>query len=120
MNRLILDPAEYSFTAIAVLGRFDRESGEQKSRDGVPEWTVQTLVQHADGAKPETVEVVIAAEVEPKLAALTPVQFERLVGRPWLYEGRAGVSFRADMVRASNGGKSNGQKPAVESAAVAG
>ena len=117
MNRLILNPLAYSFTAIAVLPKQDRSDGVKPFADGsYPQktnvagelqWLVQCLVQTSDG-KPETCEVTITG-AEPKLAALTPIEFGNLVGSPWLNNGRAGVAFRADSVRAK-AAKNNGVK----------
>ncbi len=110
MNRLILDPNAYSFTAIAVLAKQDRSDGVKALPDGsFPQktnqlgefqWLVQCLVQTADG-KPETAEVTLTG-AEPKLSPLTPIEFANLIGSPWLNNGRAGVAFRADSVRPKN------------------
>lgn len=129
MNKLILDPNAYSFTAIAVLPKQDRgdnvkpnaagEYPQKTSMDGTPQWTVQALVQ-TEAGKPETVEVTIASDVEPRLTPLSPVEFVNLTGSPWLNNGRAGVAFRADSVKPKTSkSMTNGTKPAAESAPAA-
>lgn len=131
MNKLILDPHAYSFTGIAVLPKEDRGEDNSKRRDDgtypqkrsadtkTLQWVVQALVQTESG-KPETVEVTITADTAPQFTPLAAIEFIGLVGSPWLNNGRAGVSFRADAVRAK-GSKpmSNGTKPAAEPTAVA-
>lgn len=86
-------------------------TGEQKERNGVPVWAVETLVRPDEGRS--SVEVVkVAAPASPDFEPLTPLRFDRLVARHWENNGRTGISLSADGVNAA--GSSSRQSRAAE------
>ena len=70
--------------------KVDRETGQ-------PLWQVQLMALDASGAD------VIAVTVpgDPNIAVGQPAHVEGLVALPWSQEGRSGVAFRADSLRAA-------------------
>jgi hypothetical protein len=70
--------------------RVDRETG-------LPLWQVQLMALDASGA--DVIAVTVPGDLN--ISVGQPVQVEGLVALPWSQEGRAGVAFRADAVRAS-------------------
>jgi hypothetical protein len=70
--------------------KVDRETGQ-------PLWQVQLMALDAAGAD------VIAVTVpgDPNITVGQPAHVEGLVALPWSQEGRSGVAFRADSLRAA-------------------
>jgi hypothetical protein len=70
--------------------KVDRETGQ-------PLWQVQLMALDASGAD------VIAVTVpgDPNINVGQPAHVEGLVALPWSQEGRSGVAFRADSLRAA-------------------
>lgn len=69
--------------------------GPQKkdTQTGLPVWEVSVIVKE-DGARPELEQVMVPSQTEPVLP-FGPCRFEALTARPWLFNGRAGVSLSA-------------------------
>jgi hypothetical protein len=70
--------------------RIDRETGQ-------PLWQAQLMA--LDGSGAEVIAVTVAGD--PRVAVAQPVQVEGLVALPWNQDGRRGVAYRADAIRAS-------------------
>ncbi|MEE6167681.1 MULTISPECIES: SCO3933 family regulatory protein [unclassified Mycolicibacterium] len=70
--------------------RIDRETGQ-------PLWQVQLMA--LDGSGAEVIAVTVAGD--PQVAVAQPVQVEGLVALPWNQDGRSGVAYRADAIRAA-------------------
>ncbi|WP_156297542.1 SCO3933 family regulatory protein [Mycobacterium paragordonae] len=70
--------------------RIDRETGQ-------PLWQVQLMA--LDGSGAEIIAVTVAGD--PSVTVAQPVQVEGLVALPWNQDGRSGVAYRADAIRAS-------------------
>jgi hypothetical protein len=70
--------------------RIDRDTGQ-------PLWQVQLMA--LDGSGAEVIAVTVAGE--PGVTVAQPVQVAGLVALPWNQDGRGGVAFRADSVRAA-------------------
>jgi hypothetical protein len=70
--------------------RVDRESG-------LPLWQVQLMALDASGG--DVIAVTVPGDVN--ITVGQPAQIEGLVALPWSQEGRSGVAFRAEAIRAS-------------------
>jgi hypothetical protein len=70
--------------------RVDRETG-------LPLWQVQLMA--LDSAGGDVIAVTVAGD--PNVTVGQPVQVDGLVALPWSQEGRSGIAFRADAIRAS-------------------
>jgi hypothetical protein len=70
--------------------RIDRETGQ-------PLWQVQLMA--LDGSGAEVIAVTVAGD--PRVTVAQPVQVDGLVALPWNQDGRSGVAYRADAIRAS-------------------
>lgn len=70
--------------------RIDRETGQ-------PLWQVQLMALDVSGA--EVIAVTVAGD--PGVTVAQPVQVDGLVASPWNQDGRSGVAYRADAIRAS-------------------
>lgn len=70
--------------------RIDRETGQ-------PLWQVQLMALDVSGA--EIIPVTVAGE--PGVSVAQPVQVDGLIAVPWNQDGRSGVAYRADVIRAS-------------------
>jgi hypothetical protein len=70
--------------------RVDRETG-------LPLWQVQLMALDASGG--DVIAVTVAGD--PNLTVGQPVQVDGLVALPWSQEGRSGIAFRADSIRAA-------------------
>lgn len=70
--------------------RIDRETGQ-------PLWQVQLMALDASGA--EVIAVTVAGD--PGVSVAQPVQVDGLIASPWNQDGRSGVAYRADAIRAS-------------------
>jgi hypothetical protein len=67
----------------------DRDTGQ-------PLWQVQVMA--LDGSGAEVIAVTVAGD--PRVTVAQPVQVEDLVASPWNQEGRSGVAYRANAIRA--------------------
>ncbi len=63
----------------------------------MPLWQVQLMALDASGG--DVIAVTVAGD--PNVTVGQPVQVEGLVALPWSQEGRSGIAFRADAIRAS-------------------
>ncbi|MFV8230236.1 hypothetical protein [Mycolicibacterium fortuitum] len=70
--------------------RIDRETGQ-------PLWQVQLMALDVSGA--EVIAVTVAGD--PGVSVAQPVQVDGLIASPWNQDGRSGVAYRADAIRAS-------------------
>lgn len=70
--------------------RIDRETGQ-------PLWQVQLMALDTSGA--EVIAVTVAGD--PGVSVAQPVQVDGLIASPWNQDGRSGVAYRADAIRAS-------------------
>ncbi len=133
MKSIPVNTSDLTFMVVVIEAKSNREGVQSLRRleDGtmVPQWRIQAVVSGHSG-KPEMIEVTVAGKVEPSFPAGTPVQFERLVARPWDManvnregtdvEKRQGLSFSAEMVRAATVKPStNGTKADTTPAPVA-
>lgn len=121
MKSIPVNTAEINFTCIEVVAKTRRDDRtgrefQSENQDGLPVWTVRCLTQ-IEGQKPETLDVSVASAKEPALGALIPVEFGNLVARPWSMDGRSGLSFSAENVRAKS--SSNGKSAPAPAAAPA-
>ncbi len=97
--KLKLDTAGVSFICTrAPEQRIAFDTGQPKidRETGQPLWQVQLMALDATGAD------VIAVTVpgDPNITVGQPALVEGLVALPWAQEGRSGVAFRADSLRA--------------------
>lgn len=77
-----------------------RVEGAQDTTDsGVPLWTVDCMVVGEDDQRAEVVGVVVPSPYRPVLAPLTPVEFESLMARVYVRDGRPAVSFLAEGIK---------------------
>src|ERR1700720_4985779 len=70
--------------------RVDRETG-------LPLWQVQLMALDSSGG--DVIAVTVAGD--PNVTVGQPAQVDGLVALPWSQEGRSGIAFRADAIRAS-------------------
>ena len=84
-----------------------REGVIVTNRDGIPISNVSCLVPPSEeGGKAETIEVRVPAPGVPKdLPLYTPIRFNRLIARLWSIDGRSGLAFAAESVRATTAAK---------------
>ena len=85
----------HPITGTAVGVRFGQPKMDRET--GLPLWQVQLMALDASGGD------VIAVTVpgDPNVTVGQPAQVEGLVALPWSQEGRSGIAFRADAIRAS-------------------
>ncbi|PXX07251.1 hypothetical protein [Mycolicibacterium moriokaense] len=98
--KLRIDTAGVSFICTrAPEARIAFDSGQQKldRETGLPLWQVQVMALDASGG--DVIAVTVAGD--PNLTVGQPVQVDGLVALPWNQEGRSGIAFRADAIRAS-------------------
>jgi hypothetical protein len=98
--KLRIDTAGVSFVSTRTPEpRLAFDTGQPKTdrETGLPLWQVQLMALDASGGD------VFAVTVpgDPHSAVGQPVQVEGLVALPWSQEGRSGIAFRADAIRAS-------------------
>ena len=98
--KLRIDTSGVSFVCTrAPEQRVAFDSGQPKMdrETGLPLWQVQLMALDASGGD------VIAVTVpgDPNVTVGQPVQVNGLVALPWSQEGRSGIAFRADVIRAS-------------------
>jgi hypothetical protein len=75
------------------------DSGQPKidRETGLPLYQVQLMALDASGG--DVIAVTVAGD--PTVTVGQPVRVECLVALPWSQEGRSGIAFRADAIRAS-------------------
>ena len=98
--KLKIDTTGVSFVCTrAPEQRIAFDSGQPKvdRETGLPLWQVQLMALDASGA--EVIAVTVAGD--PTITVGQPAHVEGLVALPWGQEGRSGVAFRADAIRAS-------------------
>jgi hypothetical protein len=88
--------------------RVDRESG-------LPLWQVQLMALDASGG--DVIAVTVPGDVN--ITVGQPAQIGGLVALPWSQEGRSGVAFRAEAIRASGAPLAGVTTPAKASAPTA-
>ena len=98
--KLRIDTAGVSFVCTrSPEQRLAFDTGQPKTdrETGLPLWQVQLMALDASGGD------VFAVTVpgDPNISVGQPVQVEGLVALPWSQEGRSGIAFRADAIRAS-------------------
>ena len=78
------------------------ERGKQKVERGTgrPMWSTQVIVLDEDGA--EVITVTTAGE-KPNVKVGQPVTLSKLEALPWATNGRNGVAFRAEEIKAGVG-----------------
>jgi hypothetical protein len=76
---------------------FDTGQPKVDRETGLPLWQVQLMALDASGAD------IIAVTVPGDLTITVgqPAQVDGLVALPWNQEGRSGIAFRADAIRAA-------------------
>ena len=98
--KLRIDTAGVSFVCTrAPEPRIAFDSGQAKTdrETGLPLWQVQLMALDASGG--DVIAVTVAGD--PNVTVGQPVQVDGLVALPWSQEGRSGIAFRADAIRAS-------------------
>jgi len=76
---------------------FDTGQAKTDRETGLPLWQVQLMALDTSGG--DVIAVTVAGD--PNVTVGQPVQVEGLVALPWSQEGRSGIAFRADAIRAS-------------------
>ena len=98
--KLRIDTAGVSFVCTrAPEQRIAFDSGQPKvdRETGLPLWQVQLMALDSSGG--DVIAVTVAGD--PNVTVGQPVQVDSLVALPWNQEGRSGIAFRADAIRAS-------------------
>jgi hypothetical protein len=98
--KLRIDTTGVSFVCTrAPEPRIAFDSGQPKTdrESGLPLWQVQLMALDISGG--DVLAVTVAGD--PNVAVGQPVQVDGLVALPWSQEGRSGIAFRADAIRAS-------------------
>ena len=98
--KLRIDTTGVSFVCTrAPQQRIAFDSGQPKvdRETGLPLWQVQLMALDASGG--DVIAVTVAGD--PNVTVGQPVQVDALVALPWSQEGRSGIAFRADAIRAS-------------------
>lgn len=110
--------AKFTKVGVAPKPKFGSETGEQATtKDGVPQWLTQLLVQYTNGFGGEVAEVLkltIAAESDPgkSVPDMSPVVVEGLtVG---VMEGREGQGFNLFFRAESLAPAASGARPAAK------
>jgi len=76
---------------------FDTSQAKTDRETGLPLWQVQLMALDTSGG--DVIAVTVAGD--PNVTVGQPVQVDGLVALPWSQEGRSGIAFRADAIRAS-------------------
>ena len=76
---------------------FDTGQAKIDRETGLALYQVQLMALDASGG--DVIAVTVAGN--PNVTVGQPVQVEGLVALPWSQEGRSGIAFRADAIRAS-------------------
>ena len=98
--KLRIDTAGVSFVCTrAPEQRMAFDTGQAKTdrETGLPLWQVQLMALDTSGG--DVIAVTVAGD--PNVTVGQPVQVDGLVALPWSQEGRSGIAFRADAIRAS-------------------
>ena len=98
--KLRIDTAGVSFVCTRTpQQRIAFDSGQPKvdRETGLPLWQVQLMALDTSGG--DVIAVTVAGD--PNVTVGQPVQVDALVALPWSQEGRSGIAFRADAIRAS-------------------
>jgi hypothetical protein len=98
--KLRIDTAGVSFVCTrAPEPRIAFDTGQAKTdrETGLPLWQVQLMALDTSGG--DVMAVTVAGE--PNVTVGQPVQVDGLVALPWSQEGRSGIAFRADAIRAT-------------------
>jgi hypothetical protein len=98
--KLRIDTTGVSFVCTrAPEPRIAFDSGQPKTdrESGLPLRQVQLMALDISGG--DVLAVTVAGD--PNVAVGQPVQVDGLVALPWSQEGRSGIAFRADAIRAS-------------------
>jgi hypothetical protein len=98
--KLRIDTAGVSFVCTrAPEPRIAFDSGQPRvdRETGLPLWQVQLMALDASGG--DVIAVTVAGDLNVLVGQ--PVQVDSLVALPWSQEGRSGIAFRADAIRAS-------------------
>ena len=98
--KLRIDTTGVSFVCTrAPEPRIAFDSGQAKTdrETGLPLWQVQLMALDTSGG--DVIAVTVAGD--PNVTVGQPVQVDGLVALPWSQEGRSGIAFRADAIRAS-------------------
>ncbi|HEY6576014.1 MAG TPA: hypothetical protein VI029_14000 [Mycobacterium sp.] len=98
--KLSMDTAGVSFVCTrAPEPRIAFDTGQAKTdrETGLPLWQVQLMALDTSGG--DVIAVTVAGD--PNVTVGQPVQVDGLVALPWSQEGRSGIAFRADAIRAS-------------------
>jgi len=98
--KLRIDTAGVSFVCTrAPEPRIAFDTGQAKTdrETGLPLWQVQLMALDTSGG--DVIAVTVAGD--PNVTVGQPVQVDGLVALPWSQEGRSGIAFRADAIRAS-------------------
>jgi hypothetical protein len=98
--KLRIDTAGVSFVCTrAPEARIAFDTGQAKTdrETGLPLWQVQLMALDTSGG--DVIAVTVAGD--PNVTVGQPVQIDGLVALPWSQEGRSGIAFRADAIRAS-------------------
>lgn len=85
---------DLDLTALAVSPKLDREENQKVSREGLPQWTVETLYRPPVG-RPEIMLVTIPSRTMPDLMPMQPVMFDLLMIGFWQTDTGSGVYFQA-------------------------
>ena len=101
---LDLNGKQFSVTRDAT-EKTDGQSGRQKVERGTgrPMWSTQVFVLDDDGG--EVITVTTAGEV-PNVKVGQSVAVSKLEALPWATNGRSGVAFRAEEIKAVSGAPS--------------
>jgi hypothetical protein len=98
--KLRIDTAGVSFVCTRAPEQrlaFDTGQPRVDRETGLPLWQVQLMALDSSGG--DVIAVTVAGD--PNVAVGQPAQVDGLVALPWSQEGRSGIAFRADAIRAS-------------------
>src|SRR5512142_3253024 len=101
--KLIISTADKQVTVSReAVEKADGQSGRQKTERGTgrPMWSTQVFVLDDDGG--EVITVTTAGEV-PNVKVGQSVAVSKLEALPWATNGRSGVAFRAEEIKAAGG-----------------
>jgi hypothetical protein len=98
--KLRIDTAGVSFVCTRAPEQrlaFDTGQPRVDRETGLPLWQVQLMALDSSGG--DVIAVTVAGD--PNVTVGQPAQVDGLVALPWSQEGRSGIAFRADAIRAS-------------------
>ena len=96
-----LDQSRGSFKALSVSPKLDQTGSQKATRDGLPQWTIETLFTPETG-KSELLSVGVAATSQPEIVPMAEVALRGLRLGFWESGDRAGLFFQADSVEAAS------------------